>query len=233
MARQLWAVQSAAPKAAGSGACKNAQAVDGCISRQVALPATAACPAMRPILPLSPCRGRWALPSCAGRAYPAAHRGVSKLCHLQAQIARKPACVRSHQVAHAAEVDQHFCHTADTRAGLVKYLAGVSMAFLLGGLDWPLRQLSQGDELYVHLVVCTAWADAPSRVGAVHVLYLLPPTAAAVGANYGHPPCPHAGRLGGICLARSSALSYDRQLAAALWDASADEVGVPRACQLP
>ncbi|KAI7837586.1 hypothetical protein COHA_008599 [Chlorella ohadii] len=40
------------------------------------------------------------------------------------------------------------------------------------------------------------------------------------------------GRVQGVRLVPSSALSYDRQLGAALWDASADEAGVPRACQL-
>lgn len=40
-----------------------------------------------------------------------------------------------------------------------------------------------------------------------------------------------AGRLPGVRLARSSLLSYDAQLAAALWDASADAAGVPRECR--
>ena len=41
-----------------------------------------------------------------------------------------------------------------------------------------------------------------------------------------------AGRLPGVRLARSSRLSYDEQLAAALWDASADAAGVPRECRV-
>lgn len=98
-------------------------------------------------------------------------------------------------------------------------MACIAAALCVGMVDWPLRRLLQSAQ---RCSTAACWA-----VEIIALVALL-----RLAAQQSRLPRPRAGRVQGVRLARSSGLSYDRQLAAALWDASADEAGVPRACQL-